>query len=45
MTKQDLIDELYLQRDCSVSIEEWQDITLQIMRLEQEVELENSFTS
>jgi hypothetical protein len=45
MTKQDLIDELYLQRDCSVSIEEWQDLTLQIMRLEQEVEIEGGFTS
>ena len=43
MTKQELIDDLYIQRDHSECIEEWQRITLQIMQLEGEVE--EHFTS
>ena len=45
MTKQEYIDELYTQRNHAESMEEWEELTLYIMQLEQEVELENSFTS
>lgn len=43
MTKQDLIEELMIQRDYVDSLEEWQEVTFQINQLQQEVDIDSIF--
>ena len=40
-TKQDLIDELYVQRDNADSVQEWEELDYQIVQLQQELDIEN----
>ena len=43
MTKQDLIDELMIQRDYVESLEEWKEVTFQINQLQQEIDIDSIF--
>jgi hypothetical protein len=43
ISKQDLIDELYIQRDNAETVAEWEEITYHINQLEQELNIEEDF--
>lgn len=39
-TKQDLIEELEVQRDHAETLEQWEELTYQVIQLQQEVDIE-----